>query len=312
MVIFLYGEDSYSLAEKLGQYKDKFIRDFDPSGLNIATLEPTTSTPHSIALEATSVGLLAPKRLIIIKRLLEKVSDEVTAAVEKIIDSSSDNIIVFVEYGKPKQSTILKRLKEVDYGKEFPAPTEALRKKMLADVSQKTGKIFDAQIVNALTAQPIDLWTLHNTLDILTNISSEPQVSYAQALPFLPQEQADTIFALVDAVAMKDKATALKQLHAQLEADSSEMYVLHMLTRHFRILLQIKDLVEKNPRMTSQQIAEELEVHPYVAKKSLAQVSRFTTQYLEAVYRYLLSLDRSFKNSFTDPVVLIDTMIAKL
>jgi DNA polymerase III delta subunit len=85
-----------------------------------------------------------------------------------------------------------------------------------------------------------------------------------------------------------------------------------MILRQFRILVEMRDLFNRNENMPSAQMAQELEVHPYVAKKSLPAMKRFSLDKLKKIYGQLLEIDIKTKTGLGEPALLLDVFVRKL
>jgi len=81
--------------------------------------------------------------------------------------------------------------------------------------------------------------------------------------------------------------------------------------RQIKILLEISDLLAKSSKITSNQIATRLNIHPYSAKKSLEQVKKYKYLELALIYRNLLNIDLQIKSSSTKPKLLLELLTAK-
>ena len=73
MLIFVYGDDSYSSTAKVEAMRIQFKAKFDPSGLNLAEF-PVLSTGRTdlgeVSQAVTSPPFLGTKRMVIVKNLL--------------------------------------------------------------------------------------------------------------------------------------------------------------------------------------------------------------------------------------------------
>jgi len=99
----------------------------------------------------------------------------------------------------------------------------------------------------------------------------------------------ENIFGLTDALSTKNIKLAVRLLEEQYGAGLEEEYILTMLIRQFKILLQIKSALENNLPPSS--IATELKIHPYAAKKGISQVSNFNIPTLTSCLNNLIKID---------------------
>jgi DNA polymerase-3 subunit delta len=118
------------------------------------------------------------------------------------------------------------------------------------------------------------------------------------------------IFDLVDAIGARQTSTAMRLLHARLDQNAAPLYLLSMITRQFRMLLQIQDL--KTRGLNPAAIREQLKLHPFVVEKTSRQAANFTLAQLEATYRKLLETDLAIKTSRSDPIVALDMLVVDL
>jgi DNA polymerase III delta subunit len=64
--------------------------------------------------------------------------------------------------------------------------------------------------------------------------------------------------------------------------------------------------------MKSDQMARSLDLHPFVVKKSLPLVRRYTMERLSSIYRELLEIDRETKTGAGDQSVLLDVFVGRV
>ena len=81
--------------------------------------------------------------------------------------------------------------------------------------------------------------------------------------------------------------------------------------RQIGVLIQTKQILQFN-QIDKIALAGELEIHPFVAQKSLVQVGNFHINELKNIYRNLLAIDISIKTSGTSARVLFYRMISKM
>ncbi|KKR25965.1 MAG: polymerase III subunit delta, DNA polymerase III subunit delta protein [Candidatus Peregrinibacteria bacterium GW2011_GWE2_39_6] len=138
------------------------------------------------------------------------------------------------------------------------------------------------------------LWNLDNEIKKL--------VAYAENTP-ITAEMIDqissggnittSIFELTDALGQKNAPKCLKILHHLVDNGEELPMIFGMLIRQLRLLLQIEEL--HRLKQSPAQIALKLKQHPYVISTVLPQCQNFNQKELQALYKKLLSIDRSLK-----------------
>ena len=120
----------------------------------------------------------------------------------------------------------------------------------------------------------------------------------------------ENIFALTDALSVRNKALAAKLLSEQLEAGLDEGRLLNMFVWQFRALLQIKQATEAG--LSQRQIASQLKLHPYVAQKGLEQARNFTLPILKNMLSRLAEIDYQVKSGRGDFLAGLNMLIATI
>lgn len=315
MIIFIHGADGYSSFQYLKRIKEKFIKEVDQSQLNIKILQGNKTTPEYLEQEYFASPFIATKRLIIAKNILTDSKLDFFDTIKKINDKDKNdsNILIIFENEITKKNTkVFKLLKTVSNFNEFNlANYQGIANFIQTEVKNKGG-VISLENCNYLTSiLPNDLWLISNEIDKLLGFCSYKEITREHINEIVTQKFDDDIFKLIDSIAIKNKPEAIRLIDDQFACGVNEMYILSMLIRQFKLMLQIKSMditVQNNP----DQIANILGVHPYVAKKTSSQARNFEMNYLKSIFKYLQSLDKSFKNSFADPKVLINSFIAKI
>ncbi len=89
------------------------------------------------------------------------------------------------------------------------------------------------------------------------------------------------IFAMVEAVAMKQQKKALDHYYDLLALKEPPMRILYLLSRQFRLLLHVKDLQKKGYDRGT--IAKKAGLHPFVAGKYMQQGRSFSMADLRGI-----------------------------
>ncbi len=315
MFLFLHGEDSYRSQKKLNEITAKFKEKTDPTGININTFYGKDFDIEKFNTASSQSGFLVTKRLIIVKNLLtSKPKKDLAGQLTELLKNlkGSDNIYIFWEQGSPDKRTALFKLlnKEKKYVQEF----KALEYKELADwlknyLKEAGSKMTTSAQQLLLSFTDNNLWQLANEVDKLVAYKKNEEITEEDVKQMVTAKVYENIFGLTDAIATGDKKKSLQLLQEQFQAGLNEQYVLTMIIRQFRILAQLKPLAEKYPEY---QITKETKLHPFVVKKTLPQVKKFTEEKIIKIYDLLSNLDRKFKSTKLSPQTLIDLFIMKI
>lgn len=107
------------------------------------------------------------------------------------------------------------------------------------------------------------------------------------------------IFDLLDAIGNRDAPRAIQLLRRMLQAGESPVKTQYIISRHLRDLLQVASMSESG--LKSSAIIANLKMHPYRARKLIAQASNFNVKELVAALDQSLSSDLKIKSSELTP-----------
>lgn len=333
MIIFLYGEDTFRSRAKLNELKNKYIADVDAKGQSIIAINGEKADISEIVEAAAAPSLFVRKRLVIIENilnnkalhaqlleLLEKISKQ-----EEKTAGKDDNIIIFYdETGgqKPERNKLFNFLCKQKFVQQFkPFSNTETTNWIKQEVARRGGNI-SLRSANALAGLVgNDLWQISNDIDKLINYRKAQSRQLAEGQEAVEINNDDVaamvrgkfdenIFALTDAISQKNKVAAIKLLEEELDNGLAGVYLIHMITRQFRILMQVKEATSLG--QSARKIANELKLHPFVVQKSVNQARNFSLEFLKSVFSYLIQLDRRQKTGQGDLRADLALMIAKI
>lgn len=317
MILYFSGSDAYKINKKVKEIKDKFHKEVDPSGLNIVEILENKSA--IIRQEITSSPFLAKRKLIIVKNIFTgKVAKELSETLEEILEKDTtnpdSNIIVITDIildEKKKDTAIQKKFKSTKFAQEFlqPKPFE-VPAYIMREVQEKGGSILRAEAEYLASIIGNDTVLISNEIEKL--LSAQNVISKDLINALSSRQFQDDIFVLIDAISTKNKQKSLNLVEDFFALGNDEHYLFAMILRQWKILLQIKSLQTKNPRIGSDQISLELSIHPYVAKKTIPLCNSFTEQQLKNTFDKLAKLDERLKVSFADPELLIEELVTMM
>jgi len=328
MIIFLYGSDTFRSRQKLKALKNKFIAEVDKSGLNIEILDGSKLETQEFEKAISTPSFLAKKRMVIIENLItknkgQKIQKEILETLEK--NKLEDVIIIFWESGpdqsKAKKSKLSKkrgnilfnRLAKEKYAYEFNLLDEAGVKRWTnAEIKKRNGKINPTALTLLTDMVGNNLWQMNTEIEKLLASVKSKEITPQDVSNLVKTKLDDDIFKLTDALGQKNKKIALKLISDQIKSGISPLELLSKITWQFKNLLLIKEFVETNGAgYPSNRLTYQLGLHPFVIKKTMAQIKNHDLLILKQTYNNLLSIDYKLKTSQSDPEVLFDLLIVK-
>jgi DNA polymerase-3 subunit delta len=301
MIIFLYGADTFRSRRFLHELQDKFTRDVDPGASSLNLVDGATASLSDLNEKITTGSLFVKKRLIVIENIFKNKQDklltELANYLKKLTDSS-DNIIIFRDEeldtkNKPVRAAAKKLftlLTQQPYTQEF---LPLANNQLLAFIKKEAGQ-YGHEMAAAAAAALInltggDLWLIASSLKKLAFASEEKIISLALVKELVAGAYDENIFGLTDALSAKNRKLAATLLAEQYAAGLSDEYLLTMLIRQFKILLQLRSALDH--QLSPGEMASRIKLHPFIIKKGLLQARNFTAAALKNYLDRLINLD---------------------
>ncbi len=317
MILFLYGPDTYRSRANLHEQVERFKQLRDPSGYNVVFLD-ALEEKHGSKLwsEMLSSPFLAEKRMVVVENVLASKHEDLIEQITERIGAGGfpdSNIIVFWEgEDEPKakaKKELFALLKAEKYATEFAPLDDRKREAWIMEEVKKHSTTISRDAVSYLsTNSGGDLWLVHNVIEQVCAYASAREITKADVVLFLDPAADDNIFALVDAVVSGQSARAQKLITDQYKIGKEPQYILAMLIRQYRILIQLADLFAHEDGISSDTAAKKLGLHPFVVKKTLPLVKRTTLAELQAIHTQLFEIDKKTKYG-ANAAVLLDQFL---
>jgi DNA polymerase-3 subunit delta len=319
MIIFLYGADTFRSRRQLQKMIAKFVAERDPQKLNVAVLDCEKEAEAKIREQLYLTPFLAEKRLVVLENLLvsklEDLQKEILEKIKKDSPTESTNLIVWEvgnEFKGKTAQNLASELKKQKFSQEFETYQGAkLRAWLNQEIKEGGGKIA-APALNYLAENVTDPWHLHTLLDELLAYKNGEEITLPDVNLFIEEKTDDNIFNLVDAIIGKQPKKVYAQIKEQYRSDKDPLYLLAMISRQIKILLELRDEFERQESQNSDALAKKLGLHPFVVKKSLPLIKRYTLAELKGLYGQLLELDTQIKTGQERPELLLDIFVGKL
>jgi len=317
MIIFLYGPDTYRSRQKLNEIVEHYKK-IHKSGLDLKLLDLKEKDFQDFKNEAQIASMFSEKKLLVLKNAFENFDfkEKISAEIEKF--AKSEEVILFYEE-EIKKDKFFQTLKKFSEYQEF----QLLDGERLKNWVKKEFKKYQAKIDSAVLEKLIefvgnDLWQManeikklvayktgHNQITTVTKLC--PEIEREDVELLVKSKIEIDIFKTIDAIAAKDKKRAIKLLKAHLEKGDSPLYLLSMINFQFRNLLIIKDLIEKNLSPYSF-----TNLHPYVIKKSISLLGKFSFSELKKIYQKIFEVDLDIKTGKIEPEMALDLLITEI
>jgi len=307
MIIFLYGEDTYRMKEKLKEIIGRYKK-IHKTGLNLKYFDDFTNFKDEIR----QIPMFKEKKLAIITDIFTNPDfKEKFCQNKKEFLNSEDIILIYEEKDFNKNNSLFKFLKKNAKSQEFKFLTGQRLKTWIKKEFGRYETKIDSEVLEKLIEYiGNDLWQMSNEIRKLASFRNNKIVG-VEDIELLVRSKIETdIFKTIDAIADKNKKQALNLLHKHLEKGDSPLYLLSMINYQFRNLLIVKDLIEKHKPYSI--ILKRSGLHPFVVKKSYYQSQKFTFQELKKIFQKIFKVDLDIKTGRIQPEIALDLLITEI
>lgn len=298
MITWLIGENTFEVREALKEIETSF------SGV-AEKVDATEITLAQLPDLLMGVSLFASERLVVIRDITAN-----SALWEKLPDwlgRVNDAIhVVFIDVKPDKRTTGYKALKAAANVREFPAWTERDITKAEQWVSARTNTYnlsLDRALVRHLVARVgVDQWRLASALDTLGLLDSISQHNIDELIPPNPTEN---IFQLLDTALDGNKRGVSKSI-ATLSLQEDPYAIFGLLTS------QILTLAAVAYSESSDTVAKDFAVHPFVASKLTRHAKQLGKAKVARIVSLCAQTDTDFKRSKAEPWLLVEKMLLSI
>lgn len=227
--------------------------------------------------------------------------------IEKIPDTA---VILFTDYEVDKRSRLFKVVSKHGLCTEFNAENEKSLVPWLIGLFAKNGvKITESIAVYMISRVGTGMDTLSNEADKLTAYAYEKGFIEKKDIDEVcPETIADQIFKMMDSLGRKDRTAVLRYYYDLLERRETPLKILSLITRHFHILLHVKELSESG---RTAEAASLLSVPAFAIKNYLPQVKNFSSELLKEALEYSASLDKDIKTGLINEKTAVEALLIR-
>lgn len=289
-VYLLYGEEDYLKR----MYRDRIRQAVagDGDDMNASFFEGKETDFADVRELADTMPFFRDYRIVVLQDTgWFKSANEVADYLPQM---PSSTVLVFVEKEVDKRNRLYKYANKNGLAVEMASMSEKEMKAWIALLLKENGRQMRESTAG---------YFLEQVEPSMTNVRNELEklISYSEGRTEITREDVDAvcciqitgkIFPMMDAVAMGNRAEAMRLYRDLLALRESPMSILYLLTRHFHILLQIKSMPEHAGRAD---IAKKAGVPPFTVGKYQSQCRRFSRAGLREMLDACIETEYGFK-----------------
>lgn len=302
-VYFIYGPESYLINTALARIKSFIAAEPD-------RFSAKSSSPADIIACATTTPMFAVHRLVIVSE-----ADSIKDAEQfagYFAKPSKTATIVFVAEKADGRTKFLQVITEAGgvveckplYDDKIPDWVRMEASRLGKNISMEAAGMIAELVGNSLGE-------LAGALDkIILYIGAKSIIEAQDVETVLSETSRKNVFEFTDAVGHKNLQKAFHALRRLAEFNESEIMVLSMLSRHWRILLKAREALAARADKTG--MARLLGVNPFFVDNYLSQAKLFSGTELKAGFKKLYTTDKLLKSSRLPKVTILQRCVREL
>ena len=304
----LYGEEAYLKK----QYKDKLTKAMLPEGdtVNYAYYEGKGTNPAELIDLAETMPFFADRRLIGVENsgFFKNATPELADYIKNMPETAC---FLFVESEVDKRGKMYKSVKDKGRAVEMGRQDEKTLLYWLAGMVKKEGKQIKESTARYLVAKTgTDMENLEKEMEKLFSYTlGQTEITVQDVDEICTTQITNKIFDMVEAVATKQQKRALHYYYDLLALKEPPMRILYLLSRQFKLLMEVKDLSGRGYEKS--QIAKTAGLHPFVAGKYIKQCHSFSKEELRSIIEDAANMEEMVKTGRLNDRMSVELFIVK-
>ena len=304
----LYGEEAYLKK----QYKDKLTKAMLPEGdtVNYAYYEGKGTNPAELIDLAETMPFFADRRLIVVENsgFFKNATPELADYIKNMPETAC---FLFVESEVDKRGKMYKSVKDKGRAVEMGRQDEKTLLYWLAGMVKKEGKQIKESTARYLVAKTgTDMENLEKEMEKLFSYTlGQTEITVQDVDEICTTQITNKIFDMVEAVATKQQKRALHYYYDLLALKEPPMRILYLLSRQFKLLMEVKDLSGRGYEKS--QIAKTAGLHPFVAGKYIKQCHSFSKEELRSIMEEAANMEEMVKTGRLNDRMSVELFIVK-
>jgi DNA polymerase-3 subunit delta len=299
---YLHGEEGYLMDRVVREAIERLVLpDFKDFNLNI--FYGNECRGEEIVETALTLPFFTDRRVIVVKRG-DDLSVNALGILSQYLANPSPSTCLIIQGGKIDQrKKFFTDLKKVGELVEFKRLYENQLAPFIRSEVAAHGKKIDGAGVDLL------VYLVGNNLQELSSqiekaaayVGGQANITVQDVRAIVSATRVRSVFDLTNAVGEKDLASALRVLENLYGEGEAPLLILAMLTRHFRQLWQVRELLDRKTSNT--EIGKKAGINPYFLNGIIEQSRNFTVPELRGVFRRMFETDLALKSGGKEVVL---------
>ncbi len=307
-IYLLYGEEEYLKRYYRDCLSKGILGDSTEGNINYHYYEGESADAAVIAGQIQALPFFSEVMLIVIENsgLLKKAS----SLTEALADKPETTKIIFVENEIDKRGSLFKHIKQHGTVSELNHKTDTELITWIASYLKRADCLITGRAAKLLIAKAgVDMGQLINEMDKLIAYAGDTkQIDIDSVEAICTTLLSSKIFNMMDHIVSGKQKEALNLYRDLLALKESPLSILFLLTRHYNILLQLKDITNES----DVNIAKKLSVPSFAIRKYKAQSGAYNKRQLLSIVNECAETETAIKQGRITPQIATEVLIVRL
>lgn len=309
-LLFFYGEETQALEECLQQTIDVLLephlRDF-----NLHLFAARDNDIEGILNAAQTMPVFASRCLVVVKNVDELPSAHQKLLIEYLLRPVAETVLILTAGVPDKRLKLFQNLQKHALCVAFPRPKDNQLAERIKERLKEQGVGIDQDALTLFCqrcgAESVS-WQGESD-KLLSYLGEKKSVTVEDILAATLDGCAVSVFDVMNAVGHREPKSLIT-LRQALEDGMAPLWLLNMITRHFRQLWVCETLLRQGANQKS--IPQQAGFSPFFLEPMLEQARRFTSWEYHRIFEWLLETDLAMKSTPSDGAALLESLVGRM
>lgn len=310
--IYLFRGDEAALMDKAWEAVLQAVRDLEGPSIQGEHLTAKDMNVHEVLSRARTAPLFAPRRVLRV-RDVDLWPKEQREVLERYAANPNPRTHLVLTVGSKKS---WKGLEKAVEAQGLIVDFQPLQERQLPGWVREKGAAWNKTITPSaasllVEAVGTDLHALEKEIEKLClYVGEASQITTDDVEAACSSMRSEHVFTLMDHVAEGRCAAAFAVLRQALQRGDAPLGLLALMTRHVRLLWQVKDGLVRGETLTT--LAKKLRLPPFVVEKTARHAHHFSEEALMQLHGTLTAADLSLKTTALDPERALELLVYRM
>jgi DNA polymerase-3 subunit delta len=308
---YLYGDEPYLMEVAVRRLVERLVTP-DMRDFNLNVFYGTECRGGEIAEAAATLPMFAPWRVVLVKK-----ADALPAAALELLLSylqspSPSTCLAFLGEKIDQRKKFFTEFRKHGELVEFKRPYENQLPAFIRNEASARGKGIEPAAAEML------VYLVGNNLQELVSelekavlyVGGRDRIAVADIRAVVSDTRVNSVFELADSLGDKNIDRALRSLETLLRGGEAPLLVLAMITRHYRQLWKVRELLDR--KTPQPEIGKATGIAPYFLQGVIRQAGNYHVRELKGIFARLFEIDLAMKSGRGRPDVLLETFVMEV